>query len=247
SQVSETIIAKYGIPLSAEDTQARIYTYHLDFPQADFHAADMRLSADGHFTYDLVYPGGVLKDIYVGTLGALNVENSIAAAAVCLCHGVDAQKVRHAIGTYRGARRRLDEHVNGKRVYIDDYAHHPAELEAAIRSIRGIFPGRHITAVFQPHLYTRTRDFAPEFAAALSLVDRVLLLDIYPARELPIEGVDSNLILKDITLKDKELVGREELLSRIAGLDTDVLVTFGAGNIDQFIEPIAKLLSERED
>lgn len=247
SQVSEILIAKYGIPLNGNDTGAKIYTYHLDNPQSHFHAENMRLSEDGHYTYDLRYPSGLLKDVYVGTLGALNVENSIAAAAICLCKGIDAQKVRHAIGTYTGAKRRMDEHVNRPGcVYIDDYAHHPEELGSSIRAIREMFPGRKLTAVFQPHLYTRTRDFAPEFAQALSQVDHAILLDIYPARELPIEGVTSELILKDICAPCKELVSAENLLEHLKSLNTDILVTFGAGNIDRFVEPITKMLSEQD-
>lgn len=246
SQISETLILKYGCPISQDQISARIYTYHFDDERADIHSTNLRLSADGHYTYDLVYPAGVLKDIRVGTLGWVNVENSIAAAAICLCYGTDAQKIRHAIGTYQGAQRRLDEHVNKPGLaYIDDYAHHPAELASAISSIRGIFPGRRITAVFQPHLYTRTRDFAHEFAEALSGVDKLILLDIYPARELPIEGVTSEIIFKDVTAPEKVMLPKEELMDYLGKEDIDVLVTFGAGNIDRFIAPIREMLEKR--
>ena len=246
SQISETLILKYGCPISQDQISARIYTYHFDDERADIHSTNLRLSADGHYTYDLVYPAGVLKDIRVGTLGWVNVENSIAAAAICLCYGTDAQKIRHAIGTYQGAQRRLDEHVNKPGLaYIDDYAHHPAELASAISSIRGIFPGRRITAVFQPHLYTRTRDFAHEFAEALSGVDKLILLDIYPARELPIEGVTSEIIFKDVTAPEKVMLPKEELMDYLVKEDIDVLVTFGAGNIDRFIAPIREMLEKR--
>ena len=246
SQVSETLILKYGLPVSREDTEARIFTYHFDNPGADFHSDNLRLGPDGHYTFDLVHPGGTLTDIRVGTLGWVNVENSIAAAAICLCYGVDAQKVRSAIGSFKGAVRRLDEHINTPSLtYVDDYAHHPAELATAISSLRGIFPGRKITGIFQPHLYTRTRDFAPEFAYALSGLDRVVVLDIYPAREEPIPGVDSNLIFKDITAGEKILLKRDELMDWVEKEDFDVLVTFGAGNIDRFIEPIKEVLGKR--
>ncbi|MCQ2187273.1 MAG: UDP-N-acetylmuramate--L-alanine ligase [Bacteroidales bacterium] len=246
SQISETLILKYGCPISQDQISARIYTYHFDDERADIHSTNLRLSADGHYTYDLVYPAGVLKDIRVGTLGWVNVENSIAAAAICLCYGTDAQKIRHAIGTYQGAQRRLDEHVNKPGLaYIDDYAHHPAELASAISSIRDIFPGRRITAVFQPHLYTRTRDFAHEFAEALSGVDKLILLDIYPARELPIEGVTSEIIFKDVTAPEKVMLPKEELMDYLGKEDLDVLVTFGAGNIDRFIAPIREMLEKR--
>ena len=210
------------------------------------HSTNLRLDDSGHYTFDLAYPGGTLKDIRCGTLGWVNVENSIAAAAACLCHGADGQKVRHAIGSFKGAMRRLDERVNRPGlVYIDDYAHHPAELSSAISSIRGIFPGRKITGIFQPHLFTRTRDFAPEFAAALSGLDKLILLDIYPAREEPIPGVSSELIFKDVTAPEKVLIRKEELMDALAKEKLDVLVTFGAGNIDRFVEPITQMLQER--
>ncbi|MBR5075397.1 MAG: UDP-N-acetylmuramate--L-alanine ligase [Bacteroidales bacterium] len=246
SQVSETLILKYGLPVTSEDTPAKIYTYHFDAPRADFHGSNLRLDATGHYTYDLVYPGGVLTDIRVGALGWVNVENSIAAAAICLCYGLDAQKVRHAIGTFEGAQRRLDVHLNTPGLtYIDDYAHHPAELQSAISSIRQVFPGRRITGIFQPHLYTRTRDFAPEFARALSGLDKLVLLDIYPAREEPIPGVTSEIIFRDVTAPEKVLFTRDELMPWLENEPVDVLVTLGAGNIDRFIEPIAELLKKR--
>ena len=247
SQVSEALILKYGLPISSEDTPAKIYSYHFDEPRADFHSSNLRLDGTGHYTYDLVYPGGVLTDIRVGAIGWVNVENSIAAAAICLCNGLDAQKVRHAIGTFEGAWRRLDVHLNTPALtYIDDYAHHPAELQSAISSIRQVFPGRRITGIFQPHLYTRTRDFAPEFARALSGLDKLILLDIYPAREEPIPGVTSEIIFRDVTAPEKVLITREELMSYLEKEPLDVLVTLGAGNIDRFIEPITEMLRKRQ-
>lgn len=246
SQVSETVILKYGLPLNSEHTDAKIFTYHFDKPEADFHSTNLRLDALGYYTYDLVYPGGVLNDIKVGAMGWVNVENSIAAAAVCLCHGVDGQKVRHAIGTFQGAKRRLDVHLNTPEItYIDDYAHHPAELASAISSIRRIFPERKITGIFQPHLYTRTRDFAAEFAASLSRLDKLILLDIYPAREEPIPGVTSQIIFDRVTCSEKALIRKEELLPYLQKEELDVLATFGAGNIDRYIEPIAQMLAHR--
>lgn len=246
SQVSETLIIKKGLPISASDLSAKVYTYSFDDERSDFYAKNLRLDSDGHYTYNLVRPGGVLENIKVGTLGWVNVENSIAAAAICLCYGVDAQVIRKAIENYRGACRRLDERFNRDgRIYIDDYAHHPAELSTTISSLREIFPGKKITAVFQPHLYTRTRDFAPEFAKALSAVDKLILLDIYPAREEPIEGVTSEIIFKDVTASEKVLIKKEELMDTLEKEDIEVLVTFGAGNIDRFVEPITKMLESK--
>ena len=247
SQVSGVLIHKLGLPLDSSVTAAKMYSYHIDDSRADFHASNLRLSPDGHYTYDLLTPQGVVKDIRVGTLGKLNVENSIAAAAIALCHGVDPQAVREATGSFMGAKRRLEEYVNTPALtFIDDYAHHPAELTASISSIREIFPGRKLTAIFQPHLYTRTRDFAAGFAQALSLADRVVLLDIYPARELPIEGVDSNLILKDISVPQKMLLHKSELLDWVEkDTQADVVVSFGAGDIDRLVEPIAEIYRKR--
>lgn len=246
SQVSETLILKYGLPIASGDVQAKIFTYHFDNPSADFHSANLRLGDDGHYTYDLVYPGGTLSDIRVGAIGWVNVENSIAAAAVCLCRGMDAQKVRHALSSFEGVRRRLDVHVNRPGLcYIDDYAHHPAELRSAISSVRQVFPGRKITGVFQPHLYTRTRDFASGFAEALSLLDRLILLDIYPAREEPIEGVSSELIFKDVSCPEKLLVHKSGLMDLLSREEFDVLITLGAGDIDRFVPEITGMLEKR--
>lgn len=246
SQVSETLILKYGLPVGSDDTQAKIFTYHMDNPAADFHGTGIHLGPDGRYIFDLVYPGGVLTGIKVGAIGLVNVENSIAAAAMCLCYGLDAQKVKLAIGSFRGVHRRLELHFDeGGVSYVDDYAHHPAEIASALNSLRGVFPGRKLTGVFQPHLYTRTRDFAAEFARSLSLLDKLILLDIYPAREEPIEGVDSALIFKDVTCPEKVMLHKEELVGYLAEDDLDVLVTLGAGDIDRQIEPICRMLEEK--
>ena len=246
SQVSDTLILKLGLPVSQEDTKAKIYTYHTDDPRADFHAENIRLGALGHYTFDLVYPQGRIDGIKAGALGRVNVENSVAAAAICLCHGVREEAIRSAIASFQGVRRRMDVHVNRPDLtYIDDYAHHPQELATTIASLRGIFPGRKITAVFQPHLFSRTQDFAQEFAQALSAVDKLILLDIYPAREEPIPGVTSELIFKDVTAPEKVMMHREDVLEALRGESLDVLVTFGAGNIDRLVGPITEMLEKR--
>ena len=246
SQVSGTLILKEGLPVTSADTKANLLTYHYTSRTADFHPENARPDPLGHFIYDLHYPGGVLRDICVGAPGWVNAENSIAAAAIALTFGLDPEAVKHAIGTFQGVKRRLEVHVNTPKVsYVDDYAHHPAELASAISSLRDIFPGRKITAIFQPHLYTRTRDFAPDFAKALSAVDKLILLPIYPAREEPIPGVTSDIILSAATTPEKVLVPKEELMDYLEKEPVDVLVTFGAGNIDRFVEPITQLLSAR--
>ena len=245
SQVSGVLIKKLGLPVSEKDTDAKIHTYHFDDPAADFHAENIRRGELGHYTFDLVYPRGVIKDITPGIPGWIYIENSIAAAAVCLVHGTDPEAVRHAIGTFRGVQRRMDVHINRTGLtYIDDYAHHPQELATTISSVRGMFPGRKLTAVFQPHLYSRTQDLAPEFAEALSAVDKLILLDIYPAREEPIPGVTSEIIFKDVTAPEKVLITKDELMDTLRRDRPDVLVTFGAGNIDRFVEPITEMLDK---
>ncbi|MBO6248876.1 MAG: UDP-N-acetylmuramate--L-alanine ligase, partial [Bacteroidales bacterium] len=195
---------------------------------------------------DLVYPVGVIKDVRCGVPGWVNVENSVAAAAVCLLQGLPPQAVKTAIGTFKGVKRRLDVHVASPDLtYIDDYAHHPRELASAISSIRMMYPGRKLTAVFQPHLYTRTRDFAEGFAESLSAVDKLILLDIYPAREEPIPGVTSEIIYDKVTAPEKVLLRKEELMEYIGKEHLDVLATFGAGNIDRYIAPITEALEAR--
>ena len=246
AQVTGTLIIKHGIPIVPADTPARILTYHPTNQEADFHIDNVRTDACGKFIYDLHYPGGVIREVHVGAPGRVNAENSMAAAAIALSYGLDPEAVRRAIGTFEGVKRRLEVHLNTPSVsYIDDYAHHPAELEAAIASLRDIFPGRRLTGIFQPHLFTRTRDFAPEFARALSLLDKLILLPIYPAREEPIPGVTSEIILDEVTAPEKVLVEKEDLLAYLEKEPVDVLATFGAGNIDRFVEPITQLLSAR--
>ena len=246
SQVSRTVIAKQGLDITSSDTEAGILHYSYDDPAADYHARNIRTDELGHYIFDLVHPDGIIVDIRCGIPGWVNVENSVAAAAVCLCHGIRPADIKKGIGSFQGVKRRLDVHVGTPGLtYIDDYAHHPEELSSAISSIKAMYPGRKLTAVFQPHLYTRTRDFAEGFAAALSKVDKLILLDIYPAREEPIPGVSSEIIFDKVTAPEKVLLKKEELMDYLKDEPVDVLATFGAGNIDRFIEPITELLEER--
>ena len=246
SQISGILIAKKGIPVGPADTKAKVYTYHYTDTSADFYPISAQPDACGCFHYDLHTPDGVIPGFKVGAPGWVNCENSVAAAAVALCYGIDPEAVKAAIACFEGVKRRLEVHVNTPKLsYVDDYAHHPAELSSAITSLRNIFPGRKITAIFQPHLFTRTRDFAAEFAASLSLVDKLILLDIYPAREEPIPGVTSEIIFKDVTAPEKVLLKKEQLMDYLSEEPLDVLVTFGAGNVDRFIEPITEMLNKR--
>ena len=246
SQVSGTVIAKLGLDITSKDTNAKILRYHYNDPKADFYARNPQPDKLGYFSFDIVWLGGVIEGVKCGTPGWVNVENSVAAAAICLTYGLKPEAIKHAIGTFQGVKRRLDIHVNTEKIsYIDDYAHHPKELSTAISSMRDIFPGRKLTAIFQPHLYTRTRDFADDFAAALSKVDKLILLDIYPAREEPIPGVTSEIIFDKVTAPEKVMLHKEELMGYLEKEPVDVLITFGAGNIADFIAPITELLEKR--
>lgn len=246
SQVSGTVITKLGLPVGPEDTKARIFRYSYDDPSADFYASGITADECGYFTFTLNHPGGAVEGCKVGIPGWVNVENAIAASAIALTYGLEPEKVRHALGTFLGVKRRFDIHVNTPGCsYIDDYAHHPKEIAAAVSSMRDIFPGRKLTAIFQPHLYTRTRDFADEFAEALSNVDKLIMLDIYPAREEPIPGVTSEIIFDKVTAPEKVIMVKEELMDYLKDEPIDTLITFGAGNIDRFIGPITEMLCQR--
>ena len=246
SQISGTVITKYGLDIDASDTQATVLRYSYDDSRADFHASGISVDECGYFTFTLNTPEGKVEGCKVGIPGWINVENGIAAAAIALTYGIAPEKVKEALAAFQGVRRRFDIHLNTPKCsYIDDYAHHPKEIAAAISSMRNIFPGRKLTAVFQPHLYTRTRDFADEFAESLSMADKLILLDIYPAREEPIPGVTSEIIFRNVTAPQKVLITKEELMDYLADEPVELLVTFGAGNIDRYINPITQMLKER--
>lgn len=247
SQVGGSVITKIGLPISESDTEATVLRYSYDDASADFYASDIKVDECGYFSFNLNYPAGVIEGCKVGIPGWINVENAVAASAIALTYGLDPEKVKHALGTFQGVKRRFDIHLNTPTCsYIDDYAHHPNEISAAISSMRDIFPGRRLTAIFQPHLYTRTRDFADEFAQALSAVDKLILLDIYPAREEPIPGVTSEIIFENVTAPEKVIMVKEELMDYLKDEPIDTLITFGAGNIDRFIGPITEMLCQRQ-
>lgn len=219
------------------------YTYGLD-ASADFYADNIR-SENGKIIFDFVTPTEKIHNVRLGVPVMINVENGVAAMALAWLNGVTKEELLTGMSTFSGIYRRFDlVYQDDKVVFMDDYAHHPNELKASISSIRQLFKGRKITGIFQPHLYTRTRDFAPEFAEALSSLDELILLDIYPARELPIEGVTSEIILKDVTIQNKTLTNKENLLTLLVGKELDVLVTFGAGDIDKLVPEIKKVLKK---
>ena len=244
-QTDRYLVIKKGLEerFRSAGVRADILTYG---EGGDFHASDIVSDGSGRMYFTLNTPSGAFRDFHAGVPGLVYIENATAAAAMALLHGVPADSIRKAISTFSGVVRRFDIRLNiPGHTYIDDYAHHPAELAATITSIRQIWPGRRICGIFQPHLYSRTKDFYPEFASSLSLLDSVILLPIYPAREEPIPGVSSEMILDRINLSDKKIVEKQDLLAEIGDRDTDILVTFGAGDIDRFVTPIESLLKEK--
>ena len=246
SQVSGTVIARKGLDISSADTKADIKTYAYGDSSADFYAEP---TENGHF--NLHYPGGVIEDCVVGIPGWVNIENGVAASAIALTYGIEPEKIKEALASFQGVKRRFDMQVRyDDLVYLDDYAHHPNEISAAISSTRERYPDFRYTAIFQPHLYTRTRDFAPEFAEALSKVDRLVLLDIYPARELPIPGVTSDIIFNAVTAPVKVLMKKDELLDWMKEQTLEgkeLFMTLGAGDIDRLVGPVGDILKEKHN
>ncbi|MEI8271680.1 MAG: UDP-N-acetylmuramate--L-alanine ligase [Paludibacter sp.] len=222
----------------------KLYTYSMD-EGGDFCAENIR-TVKGEIRFDFVTPTDRINDVRLGVPVRINVENSVAAMALAWLNGVSSEEIRTGISSFSGIYRRFNVvYKTDKLVFMDDYAHHPSELKASISSIRNLYPDRKITGIFQPHLYSRTRDFAQAFAEALSQLDELILLDIYPARELPIDGVDSELILHDVKLKNKTLCSKENLLPLLKEKDLDVLVTFGAGDIDKLVPLIKEQLKSK--
>ena len=225
----------------------KIYTYSRD--KGDFHAENIR-RGNGEITFDIVTPSETVADLTLVVPVEINIENAIAAFAACYLTGdIEIDAARDAIASFMGPKRRfefwLKEPGAEGRAIIDDYAHHPDELRASIMSVKSLYPGRRLTVAFQPHLYSRTRDFAPEFAASLSLADEVILLDIYPAREEPIPGVTSEIIFNDIKCKDKVMIDKQHLTETIKNRNFEILLTVGAGDICNYLPEIVKNVNLR--
>lgn len=206
-------------------------------------ASNIRV-ANGNFVFDFSDGYTRIKDLELAMPGKHNVENAVAAIGVALSLGIHAKSVKKALATFKGVKRRFEKVVNNHaHIYIDDYAHHPEELRACFDAVRQLHPDKKMTVIFQPHLFSRTRDFADEFAKVLSTVDDLVLLEIYPARELPIEGVNSQMLMDKITIKEKELCGKDLVLAHIKNKKPELLLTVGAGDIDTLVEPLKNLLS----
>ncbi|MFC3196620.1 UDP-N-acetylmuramate--L-alanine ligase [Parapedobacter deserti] len=228
-------IVKDGLPFEAD------IRYSADGP-ADIYADRIRIE-NGAFYFNCVTDAGTLADIHLGVPGKHNVENALAAIAVARQLGISDDKIAKALASFAGVRRRFEYLVkNAETVYIDDYAHHPEELKAFLSAVKQLYPTKRLAVVFQPHLYSRTRDFADDFAQVLSIADTLLLMDIYPARELPINGVDSRMLLEKVALADKHIMNFDDVLDYVRRHRPELLVTVGAGDIDLLVEPLQTIL-----
>jgi UDP-N-acetylmuramate--alanine ligase len=234
------LVIKKGLPLKYRLKEgAKAYTYSVE-GQADFYAENVHYQS-GRLFFDFNYPGGAIRKMELGVPIEVNVENAVAAMALAHLNGVTDDELRVGLASFRGTKRRFDFKIRREDfVYMDDYAHHPEELRASIHSIKALYPDKKVTGIFQPHLYSRTRDFADEFAAVLSELDDLILLDIYPARELPIPGVTSAMILEKVTLKNKTVTSLEKVFNILDRKKPEILVTLGAGSIDTLVPLLTK-------
>jgi UDP-N-acetylmuramate--alanine ligase len=246
-QVKEngTLIVKKNVDNDLSLTDKRIiYSLNLD---TEYCAQSIRIE-NAQFIYDIKSPVENISNVTLGLPGLHNVENSIAAVAIAQQLGIKGNVISDALRSFTGVKRRFDYRVKSEKIiYIDDYAHHPEELKATIGSAKKLYPGKKITGIFQPHLFSRTRDFADAFAESLDMLDECILLDIYPAREKPLEGISSQWLLNKMSLKNKKLLSKSEVLEEIKRSPKEVLITMGAGDIDSLVEPIEKILKFEKD
>lgn len=240
------LVHKKGLPFrSGQPAKYRLFSYSIT-EAADFCAENIRLK-NGYYEFDLRTPNGTIEKLVLNYPGLVYVENSVAASALALLAGASPDDIRSALATYAGVKRRFDIHLKNENfVLIDDYAHHPEELRATIQSVRDFYRNQTLTGVFQPHLYSRTKDFAEGFAQSLDLLDEIVLLDIYPARELPMEGVTSELIFRQIKNTNKRLCDRSELKELAATFKPGIVLMMGAGDIDALVEPVKEQLMKYE-
>lgn len=238
-----TLILKAGLELEVPD-HLNLYTYSVEDSSADYHVTKMT-SHEGLYMFTVKTPRNIIETS-LGVPGAINVENALAAIAMADQSGVPLERISASLPGFKGVKRRFEVQLSGPgKIYIDDYAHHPEELKAFIGSVREMYPEKHITGIFQPHLYSRTRDFAAEFASSLSMLDTLILLHIYPAREEPIEGVTSEIIFNQVSLEDKVCIRAEQLMNVLKERKPELLLTMGAGDIDKLVEPL-KTWMERQ-
>ncbi len=245
SLISGALILKKGLNLTPRlQKDVKLYTYAVN-EEADFYADNIVIE-NGQIHFDFHTPSGMIPQMQLGVPIYINIENSVAAMAVAYLNGVTPDELRTGLASYAGIYRRFNMYSispvgeTGEGLLIDDYAHHPSEIRASIQSVRLLYPDKCLTGVFQPHLYTRTRDFADDFAAALSALDEVILLPIYPARELPIEGVNSEMLLNKITCPKKRIISKETVAATLQQEQHDIILTIGAGDISQVAEQLRK-------
>ncbi len=236
------LLIKEGIDIPVRH-QARQYTYHLQ-KHSDFYASEYTLK-DGQFFVNMA--GHIqINTFRMGLSGRHNIENAIAAAALASFAGVESKDIQHGLSSFMGVKRRFEVCFrHPETTYIDDYAHHPEELKACIEAVRELFPGKKITGIFQPHLFSRTRDLASGFANSLAMLDELILLDIYPAREEPIPGINAAWLLEQIPLSNKSMVSKEQLVRVLERKNTEILITLGAGDIDKLVSPIREMLEKK--
>jgi UDP-N-acetylmuramate--alanine ligase len=234
---SENLFIIKGLPLVGNTIAVNV--------GADYIAQNIRIE-NGFYVFDVKTKEDLIENIKFGLPGHHNLTNALLAFAMAKSYGVDVEKIKTALATFKGVRRRFSFQIREEKlVYIDDYAHHPTEINAVHQAVRELYPNKKIIACFQPHLFSRTKDFIDGFAESLSQFDEILLLDIYPARELPMAGVNSTWLLSKINNKNKQLVTKEELLISFAASDADVFVTIGAGDIGEMVKDIKKILNEK--
>jgi UDP-N-acetylmuramate--alanine ligase len=243
-----TLITKYGLPRSAQLKAFRHISYSLQNDMANAYATNIKMT-HGTYEFDVMTKDWMIDNVILNMGGMHNVENSVAAIVVAHELGITNEKIRKSVENFKGVKRRFEYIIapakgtnDNEVIYIDDYAHHPAELKALISGAKSLFNRKKCTVVFQPHLYTRTRDLAGEFAASLDLADEVILLPVYPAREKPIDGVSSSLILDKIENQNKKLLSEQQLLEYVKVHQPGVFITAGAGDIDQLVDPIRNIL-----
>jgi UDP-N-acetylmuramate--alanine ligase len=242
NSTSEVLVYKHGLTRRKDFKVPTMYSYSLQNDASDFYATNIQMH-HGTYSFELCKQGEVLSALQLNVGGMHNIENTIAACAIAYLQKIDITNITAAVADYKGVKRRFEYIINTKQqVFIDDYAHHPEELNALIKSAKALFPNIKCTVIFQPHLYTRTRDFVDGFAQSLSLADEVILLDIYPARELPIEGITSQLILDKMTIENKHILSKEGVIEFVAAATLPLLITAGAGDIDKLVQPIQQAL-----
>ncbi len=237
-------VIKKGLPIDSQrNSEISYYAYALE-EKADFQTKNLRLENQSYH-FDLIHPNGIVKNLQLNYPGLMNVENTVAASSLALLAGVDEDELREAVASYLGVKRRFDVRYKGNDyLLIDDYAHHPEELKATIGSVKAMFKDKKVTGVFQPHLFSRTKDFADDFAKELSELDELILLDIYPAREKSITGVSSSLIFDQVKAKNKKLVTKEDFLKTAENFTPGVIIMMGAGDIDTLVEPVSEILKK---